>query len=138
MPEDHSKPQVLMLGTGERVSLKGEENIWITIIMGFRVQEASGELGRWKVKTTSYYYYIGNGSGELVGYHWHAETTPHIWFPHIHVRGKFKDVHLPTGRISIEEVLRLAINDFKVKATSDWEKVLLDNQRRFEKYRAWD
>lgn len=133
------KPHVLFLGEGEPVALKARDQraISLTMIMGFQVVPAGGELGKYKVKTTSYFYQILKDESEIICYQWHPEETPKIWFPHIHVKGELSKIHLPTGRVSIEEVIRLLIVEFKIVGKSGWEDVLRETQRKFERYRTW-
>ena len=134
---DH--PHVLVLGFGSPVKLKTVNgvDIRLTLSMGFKVVAVSDELGQWKVHTISYNYQISNGNSEILSYHWHPDAHPQIWFPHLHMKGKHSKTHLPTGRVSIEEVIRLLIAEFGVKAKGDWEHILLKAQRTFEKDRTW-
>ena len=135
---DPSSVQVLLLGTGDPVELRSDtEKIAITMLMNYRVIPADGELGKWKVQTVGYYYNLLVNDEERLAYHFHP-TTPRIWFPHIHIREpRTRKLHLPSGRISMEEFIRLLITEYGVKPTRDWESALIDTQKRFEKYRTW-
>jgi hypothetical protein len=66
----------------------------------------------WRVTTDAYQYRLDDGTGlELASWHWHPSTgNPH---PHLHVTGAPAGggTHLPTGRVSIESVLRLLLVD---------------------------
>jgi hypothetical protein len=53
----------------------------------------------------------------LFAYHWHPTGASPVTWPHLHVldpASALRKVHLPTGRISLEEVLRLAVVEFAV------------------------
>jgi hypothetical protein len=66
----------------------------------------------------------------LSAYHWHPAGRSPIVLPHLHLGGdvarpKFTTVHLPTGRIALEEVLRFAITELDVRPLrGDWATVL--------------
>jgi hypothetical protein len=86
------------------------------------------------VLTTGYLYQLRAGERELLAYHWHPRgLSPHT-DPHMHLGAAaelgFADLgtaHLPTGRIGLEHVLRLAIRDLGVEPRrGDWREVLGD------------
>lgn len=103
--------------------------------MNYKVIEAEGELGKWKVRTVSYIYSLFTDNEERISYHYHPSASPQIWFPHLHVNNN--RMHFPSGRVSIEEFIRLAILEYGARPTQDWEAVLMESQRQFEKYRTW-
>jgi crotonobetainyl-CoA:carnitine CoA-transferase CaiB-like acyl-CoA transferase len=46
--------------------------------------------------------------------------------------------HFPTGRVSVEEFLRLVIETFDVKTRrKDWQTVLQQTQAAFARWRTW-
>ena len=94
--------------------------------------------------TAAYYYTLGVESGpENLGYHWHPFSG--VRFPHLHLsagsgvdRDELHKAHLPTGRIALEQVVRLAIAEFAVEPLRpDWDEVLTEAQQRFEEHRTW-
>lgn len=62
--------------------------------------------------------------------------------PHLHLesgakvgRPELNGAHLPTGRIAIEDFLRILLNDFKiVPLREDWEEVIEQTQSAFSEY----
>jgi hypothetical protein len=52
-----------------------------------------------------------------------------------------KAIHMPTGRVSIESVLSLLLNELAVRPTrsheKDWHTVLKASERRFIEHRRW-
>jgi hypothetical protein len=93
----------------------------------------------WKTSTRGYLYGLDDDQGrEIIGFHWHpagrsAETAPRFHLgagarvgrPELTV-----DAHLPSGRVSVEEMLRMAITVFEVKPIRpNWEEVLDASQR---------
>jgi len=88
----------------------------------YRVEETEGERGPWKVSTLAYYHSLEDEAGrEFVAYQWHPEQGS-IDLPHLHIGtgvgaslGSVHKYHFPTGRVSLEDVLRLAIRVFQVE-----------------------
>lgn len=106
----------------------------------------TGETGdeRWRVKTDGYMYSIRKSGAEHLSYHWHP--TVRIDFPHCHMGPAAlteasmitSKSHIPTGRISFEQVVQLLIRELKVvPARTDWEAVLTNHDATFRKYRHW-
>ena len=112
--------------------------------MNYRIVEAPGEWGPFKVKTTAYQYAIDDEKEkELFAFQWHPDSK--IKFPHLHLGSSakiaektLKKLHLPTGRIALEQVLRLAVEDLGIKPLNRrWDAILSEAQQRFEKWRTW-
>lgn len=103
------------------------------------------ERGAWRVSTRGYMYEMQTASGELVwSYHWHP--TGAVRNPHAHIGATqlapdavlLYKAHYPTGRISLESVIRICITEYKVSPMkSDWDDVLSARERDFETYRSW-
>ena len=112
--------------------------------MNYIIVKAIGESGPFKVKTTAYQYLLEDEQEqEIISYQWHPNSR--IKFPHLHLGSATKvanktinKLHLPTGRISFEQVLRLAVDDLQAKPLNEqWNVILSDTQGRFEKWRTW-
>jgi hypothetical protein len=98
------------------------------------------------VSTTAYRYHLLDESGkELIGWHWHPESKGDSRLrghPHLHVPAGPIDrrLHVPTGRVSIESVLRLLV-DLGIPArpahVTDFAKVLDECEGPFIKHRRW-
>jgi hypothetical protein len=111
-------------------------NIQLALRQRFRaVQESRSE---WHVSTVAYYYRIADSEGrELAAWHWHPAS---VAFPHLHCNNSVigRRAHLPTGRVSIESVLRLLIDDLGVPTRrDDYADVLDEAERKFIDYRRW-
>ncbi len=140
---DKTQPHVLVLNKGNPVKLRGNSSLYLTVIIHYRITTAEGELGPWKVSISAYYYEIQDGEQHtLVAYHWHPNTKPST--PHLHlgtasgVKKILGKAHFPTQRICLEEVLRFAMIELKVKPRKkDWQGVLEKTQMAYEKYRTW-
>lgn len=128
-----------------RFSLPGG-SLWLSVSMQYKIVEADGERGPYKVKTTAYRYAIEDKNcQEVLSYDWHPGGI-NISFPHVHVHAQssvlsitdFKKKHLPTGRVAIEQVLYLTVKEFGVRPIKkNWEKILSDAQGQFETWRTW-
>jgi len=140
---DLDKVESLTLNKGSPSKLKSNPILFLTVKMLYRVTEITGEKGPWKVSTAAYYYGIHDRhQSEILSYHWHPQTERN--YPHIHLHSgssvirALQGIHLPTGRVSLEQVLRLLIEEMKVKPIRpDWNKVLEGTQSRHEQFRSW-
>jgi len=134
-------PHVVTLRDGSAERLSTEDDIWLGVTMQYRLVEDDGPRGPWRVKTTAYVYSVEDGAGqEYVAYHWHPQL-PRYTRPHVHVRGPhdhWHKMHMPTGRVALEDVLRLLIEEIGVDPRrDDWSDVLDSTQAGFEAWRTW-
>lgn len=142
--------QGLVLGDGDPVKLAGTSQLTLSLLQNYRIVEARGERGPFKVSTTAYFYALEDSKGhEIIAYHWHPNRKDLdgriVTFPHLHLRYgaqvKHKQLlkaHLPTGRIAIEDLLRIAITEFKVQPLrDDWANILKGPQSIYEEWRTW-
>lgn len=106
------------------------------------------EHGPWEVTSLAYSHeLLDMGERRVIAYHWHPDTPPA--FAHLHVGRRFAhsdlpdDVrahaaalvraHLPTERISLQSVIRLAIRELGVEPIGpDWEGILNETEQAFE------
>jgi hypothetical protein len=71
------------------------------------------------------------GGAEILSYHWHPEGRSAVREPHLHLGPSAKvgltilaNAHLPTGRLALVNILRLAISEFGVvPRRDDWADV---------------
>ena len=98
----------------------------------------------WRVSTVAYDYRLNDDTGrEILSWHWHPAPLKGVDYPHLHVAAAppGRHAHLPTGRVSVESVLRLLLTDLKVLRTrdheNDFEDVLDASERDFIEYRSW-
>jgi hypothetical protein len=147
----HRKPwpgHVQALGVSEEpIGLRcttGSPAPWLYVEQQYDLIEVPGERGPWKVSTLAYRYRIDSAAGdELALWHWHPkdrQDRPHRYpYPHLHAQaGQLTGLHLPTGRVSVESVLRLLLNEFDVQPRrDDWADVLAASEAAFERWRTW-
>ena len=95
--------------------------------------------------TRAYAYELQTVSGESVlSYHWHP--SPRVPEPHTHL-GRTQlapdavlsqKAHQPTGRVSLESVIRACITEYNVRPLrDDWDKTLALREGDFQLYRSW-
>jgi hypothetical protein len=139
------KPHVLTF-PDDPIALGSEENLALSVRHDYGIVRGEGLYGRWKVKTTAYYYELQSRSGaEVLSYHWHPESRSPATFPHMHIGtgsgvevGGLLKAHFPTPRMALEDFLRMLIEDFGVQCErEDWENVLGRSRAKFEADRTW-
>ena len=108
---------------------------------------SEGERGPWTVSTAEYIYEIADKSDEpIAAFHWHpttAQAGDEVHWPHVHAYGArdtltLHKLHLPTGRVSIEAVVRFLIEDLDVvPRRDDWSAILDRHEQAFRASRTW-
>ena len=100
----------------------------------------------WTVHTTGYNYEFQLGNGrEIVAYHFDPRRGSKVKTPHLHVRGltdplELSKTHFPTGRVSIEEVIRFAIVELRVRPLHQngvWQATLAETEQEFMGKKTW-
>ena len=138
-------PHPLALGDGGPVRVSTNPHFFLTVLQNYRVVEFEGPRGPWKVSIVSYYYSLKDTEDREVLYHWHPHGESDVTFPHLHLRTgsqlgstDLSQVHFPTGRVSLEDVLRLAIQELGVTPKrTDWMEALDNTQAAHEEWRTW-
>jgi hypothetical protein len=155
-PVEHA----LELGAGDPrgiVFVNGALTLGLIVQITFDIVEAPGELGPWKVRTLAYNFELTQADGtQLFAFQWHPRG-PNVLTPHLHLPKDsemnrvaserlslpktLSKVHLPTGRVCVEEVIRFAIDDLGVEPMADrrtgWRDILREGQERHERWRQW-
>ena len=140
---DPNNPQAVSVNKGKPSKLKGEFNLFLAVMMRYQITKISGISGPWKVSTRAYYYGINNHRGEeILAYHWHPNVGP--LYPHLHIHNGSNilpisaKTHIPTRRLSLEEILRFLIIELKVSPLkSNWDTILKNTQSKHEQFGSW-
>ena len=115
------------------VRLGGASRLWFQLRQYYQIVESESPSASWTVTETGYRYAVIDDEGrDVFEYHWHPVGQSPIIAPHLHIghgamaaRPEIGDVHLPTGQVSISDILRMLIRDFSVTPRrEDWESVL--------------
>jgi hypothetical protein len=126
------------------VHLGGPNDLSLSFTHGYVVAEAADQRQRWAVHSGSYGYELLLPNGrQLLAYHWHPDGRSPVTWPHLHLRSHtlpldVTHAHLPTGRITFEAVLRLAITELAVPPRrADWGAVLDETELIFREWASW-
>lgn len=127
-----------------RLPTAGGDYVYLWAAQRFRYEKSRRFLGEWKVQTMQYIYTVGGGPNQdtdaFAAWHWHPAVREEC---HLHVYhddeliGPLRKMHLPTTRVSFEQILGFLIADLGVRARTGWEGVLSDSQDRFTEYKSW-
>ena len=119
----------------------------VQFVLGHQFRLVQDGRKRWHVSTTAYRYHLLDDSGaELIAWHWHPDSLgdpPLRGHPHLHVPAQSIDrrIHVPTGRVSVESVLRLLLIDLGVPPrpahVTDFAKVPDECEGPFIEHRRW-
>lgn len=77
---------------------------------------------------------------EFLAFHWHPQSR--VSWPHLHVRAGVEPAlataHIPTGRVPLEDIVRMLIDDLGARPLrDDWRDVLALTRATFEQERTW-
>lgn len=124
------------------VRLRGPLGFSLVLLHGYRIMPASrGQTATRRAETAFYYYALRLQDGpEALGYHWHPETplpADPVATPHLHLgagldimRKPFIGAHLPTGLVTLEQLVDFAITDLGVEPLRDCSSLLRRGQAR--------
>lgn len=132
-------PREVTLGDGGPIALGGDARLTLSVKLRYLVTEAPPGRARWRVGTVAYQYTFAVQDGpEVLAYHWHpdgpTEGGRRVTIPHLHVgpgaaegrlRPDIAGAHLPTGHVSLPELIYFAIDELGIRPIrSDWTNVL--------------
>jgi len=102
------------------------------------------EDGMWRLATRRYDFTLTRSTRpiEIVfAWHWHpASKQSRITYPHVHVpsASRFNTRHIPTGRVSLEDIILFGFDDLGVnQAHPDAHKTVTEVRDRHKKYQTW-
>lgn len=143
---ERGKAHGLTLNDNQPVPLKCRPALMLQVMMHYEIvpnQQAGQEP--WRVSTRGYNYELQTATGQAVwSYHWHP--TSRIVSPHMHLGATelaedaviSHKAHHPTGRVSIESIVRTCIAEYGVQPLrDDWESVLSFRESQFALLRSW-
>jgi len=136
----------LSLNKDNPVTLKCHSSLLLRVNMLYEIVRTDDpERGPWRISTRGYAYELQTSNRQLVwSYHWHptsAVTTPHAHLGRTQLAEHAvlsEKAHHPTGRVSLESVIRTCIADYGVEPLrDDWAETLAVREGDFELYRSW-
>jgi hypothetical protein len=124
---------MLLPDSGDSIPLRdihGTARIALSVRLHHRTVQVTVSPRRWEVRTAAYVYQFDDPDDprrEIAGFHWH----PHVEglpYPHVHALdapASTQRLHLPTGFITLKDVLLFAVRDFDVRPIrADWQAAL--------------
>lgn len=112
---------------GDPVRLRGPSRLALSVLLD--VETEQGDQG--VAGLAGYADEISHADGRMVlAYHWHPVGLSHVTMPHLHLGGRLDSLglskaHLPTGVVSLPDVLRFAVVELGVEPLrEDWRAVL--------------
>jgi hypothetical protein len=139
-------PHPLALERGLPVDLGGGTNLAVQVSQQYRLIESTSPREPWRVTIVAYFYTLQEAHGsEILSYQWHPTVPESVTYPHLHLgyaaaitREELHHAHLPTGRVALEDFVRLLIEAFTVPpARENWEEVLAQSRAEFDADRSW-
>lgn len=149
----------LLLGHDEPVSASrpaDRRRAYIGLTQRFRVVEvADAREHRFRVLIEDYEYKIFDSRRrELFVFHWHPESVSEATWPHVHVGSvavdaaaegmevgfyeRFSRLHIPTGMLAVEQVVRFLITELHVTPLrADWDVLLQEGEALFQRHQPW-
>lgn len=145
---ENGRVHALTLNDDKPVKLKGRRPVLLlSIRMQYEIVPTNDpERPPWRVSTRAYAYELQTASGELVvSYHWHPQggriLYPHARLGHTQLAEDavlHQKAHNPTGRVSLESIVRACITEYGVTPMlEDWDKTLTLRESDFLLYRSW-
>lgn len=115
--------------------------------MRYRIIEDDRKgFGPYRITTRAYDYTIQTQDKSLViAYHWHPTGLSHVTTPHLHLGVSqlqhdavlSEKGHYPTGRVTLENVIAVAIENGAQPLHSDWQEILHMCEAPHLRYRSW-
>jgi hypothetical protein len=118
----------------------------LTVALNYLIIERDDERpdARFKVSTQRYQHAITDADGtEVIAWHWHPGESAPAATPHIHVTGATGDHivrrgHVPTGRVTVEAVIRYALSELAATPNrQDWTTILDKCEGDFRTFATW-
>ncbi len=82
-----------------------------------------------------------NDGGRVAAWHWHPDSNRSpIHYAHFHTPFDTPNnsLHYPTGRVTIESVVRFAIEELGARPqTNSWERTLAVSEELHKNHRGW-
>lgn len=133
--------------------IRHTDDFFLYIGQNLRVAQQADKT--WRLRTTRYMYRIQATQDpqdddclrwEYVS---REERNDGYCRHHLHMQGEYElgpkrrihlaDAHIPTGWVTIEEIIRFLITDLGVPSKSDdWEKLLLESEAKFREWTGRD
>ena len=125
-------------------TVSGNRIVSFQISIDFVVSQTARPGEAIDVTIASYLYRILNrDEREILAFHWHPVGLSDVIDPHLHLSSRLNpiemgrnqeplplaDMHIPTGFVTLEDVVRLLITEFGITPRrDDWDDLLRQNR----------
>ncbi len=127
-----------------RLTLNSDRRmIEIECAIGYRIENRGTQgVNDWRVATLGYIHSVSLDGERVAEFHWHPDETSNIWYPHIHPRlagsGRGQGgMHIPSGRIFVEDVLLFAHERGAVPLKNNWSEIVDSVRQRIAAEASW-
>jgi hypothetical protein len=144
--QDHNLYMTGIVGEGY-VRLQGEPIFELRARMVYRIiEDPRAGYGPIRVTTRAYDYSLRLATGEaVIDYHWHPDGNSAETLPHLHLGSAqlardgvlTRKLHVPTGRITFESVIKHAIDLGAKPLRHDWMSKLHAAEQPHIEHRTW-
>jgi hypothetical protein len=123
---------------------QGRRTLLLEIALDFIVRESGSPQEPHSIRLLAYKYYLSDtDEREILAYHWHPSGESRVVDPHMHLSNRLNpiemgrnqdplrlaDLHLLTGFVTLEDVVRLLIEEFGVRPRlAEWDALLRANR----------
>lgn len=134
MPDQEHR---LTLRRADAVRLRASVRLDFFLSQTFRINPITADNCHWDVEVSGYNYTFEvqrphMAPHELIAFHWHPDHNQRVRFPHVHLgygagelRHGLDKAHIPTGRLTIADIVRFAITELGVEPMrGDWAEIL--------------
>ena len=129
-------------------AIKLEDGLSFRASMHFEVLDLGQDKkrGRFRVTTRGYMYAVSVRGQELLAAHWHPTSSSPFTDPHWHIGAAaltadgvyLERAHIPSPRVSFEQMIRLTIDQMGVAPRrDDWSELLERTEALFREYSSW-
>ena len=124
---------ILDLNEGNPIRIRGSSRLWLAFRQYYRIIESEIRHAPWTVVVEGYEYnFLDSDQREILAYHWHSMGQSAFISQHLHIghgamaaREELHTAHLPTGYVSLADIIRLLVRDFRATPRRrDWESIL--------------
>jgi hypothetical protein len=131
---------------GKSARAKLRRGLWFSVAMQVEARPDDEVAEGWRTHTLHYdYSAFGGETGSEERFAYHFEPASGVSEPHLHVNAEaswarkgLRKKHLVTGRVSLEDVVQMLIDDFGVPPRkANWRASLKRSRRLFAQRRSW-
>jgi hypothetical protein len=128
--KDNKRNATVIRTSPQPIRLRSYDRFHLEIHHEFRVV-TSTETSRAGIQPIGYQYELNDAGGnEILAYHYHPMGTSPVTYPHLHAgqqdaRLAHGKKHLPTGLVTLQQVIHCLITEFDVPPLrQDWADIL--------------